>query len=73
MPNKILEYRRAGTRDGKTSSAGSLTERPRSGLGVRLSQSFSSARARPPVLNKFFRHTSFYHTLVYNKKKLHTL
>jgi len=23
MPNKILEYRRAGTRDGKTSSAGS--------------------------------------------------
>jgi len=61
MPNKLLEYRRTAARDGKTSSAGSLPERPRSGLGGRLSQSFSSARVCPPVLNKFFRHTSCPH------------
>ena len=28
-------------------------------------RSFSSARAYPPVLNKFFRHTSFYTCTVY--------
>jgi len=58
MPNKILEYRRAGVRDGKT-SFGILSRRdPARGSEAVFPRSFSSARARPPVLNKFFRHTS---------------